>query len=122
MEYNWCCSNPECRRKNVINESKIREAKDKNLRVYLVCGTCGMVHNWRIPPSEKGWLISIPFTEVFARLPTGKSSDGKYLDYLGANLDRNNFLIKYGIDPELYLNWKKNGKPRYKSLCDPDDM
>jgi len=52
-------------------------------------------------------LASMPsFHGVFARLPIGKHMTD-YISIILGHLDLNNFRIKYGIDPEIYLKWKK---------------
>jgi hypothetical protein len=119
-ELKWCCKNQDCKRMNFVDSSHVEEAMKKNLKVLLICGTCGFVHNQSKMngPEEKSWLACIPYTSTESRLPMGKLTDDNYLDYAGRPCNRNDFILKYGIDPKRYLNWRDAGKPKSKVVCE----
>jgi hypothetical protein len=118
--YKWCCKNTECKRQNIADVSAIEEAKKAREQIYLICGTCGVVQMWSgsICSNGKDWLQCLPFKGTEMTMPLGKTDKGKYLDYQGSAIERDDFIIKYGVDPELYLIWVKNGKPKYKNICE----
>jgi hypothetical protein len=93
---------------------------ERNQKVLLICGTCGYVHEQgkMNGPEKTNYLACIPYTSTESRLPMGMLPDGNYLDYTGRPCNREDFIIKYGIDPKRYLNWRDAGKPRYKNVCE----
>jgi hypothetical protein len=116
----WCCRNAECKRINLMDKSIVEMAKAKNKRLLMVCGTCGYVYQFEEKDIARGgsWLECIPFREMERHLPTGTISNGTYEDYQGESWSINDFIERYGVDPELYLNWVKAGKPKYSQTCD----
>ena len=103
---------------NLVDISKIEDAVKRGLKINLICGTCGYVHhldNSRKFGSEI--LYCIPYDGLKKNLPSGRRPDGKYLDYMGRSYDRNDFIMKFGIDPETHLKWIEARKPRPKHIC-----
>ncbi len=123
--YKWCCRNMECKRQNLVDSGQLEQDKKDRSHVYLICGTCGMVHIWSgsISSDGKDWLRCLPFSGTEMKFPKGKIPANtpemeRYIDYQGFALGREDFIVKYGIDPEIYLNWQAQGKPKYKNRCE----
>lgn len=116
----YCCKNGDCKRLNAVDEDLIKELEAKKLKVNLICGTCGYVHNYtgKIGTSRGAdYIECLPFVGVEKRLPTGRISGGDYQDYQGKPIARQVAIDAHGIDPERYLNWKDAGYPQYKTIC-----
>ncbi|MHC1631524.1 MAG: hypothetical protein ACXQT4_04430 [Methanotrichaceae archaeon] len=108
----------ECNSENIIEDSEICNEG----RTLVVCGNCGLVNETtseRIRDAlndQDNWLICIPFTGPERRLPLGKieTADGMMLYVTAADmanrLTRNEFIMKYGNDPEITL--KRMGRDR----------
>jgi hypothetical protein len=116
----WCCRNGECKRMNLQDNSIVKMAEEKNKRLLMVCGTCGYVYQFKERDTTRGgnWLVCIPFMGMEKHLPTGTISSGTYEDYQGKSWSINDFIEKYGVDPDLYLKWVKARKPKYSQVCD----
>jgi hypothetical protein len=108
----WVCTNSECRKVNLMDVSVVEMARKKKKKLILVCGNCGYVSTSEDSvEKEKNWLDCIPFTGLQKRLPSHKLGNNKYLDNEGRSYDRNEYIYKHGVDPEIYLNWRNRGSP-----------
>lgn len=115
----WCCKNQECKRMNLVESSKVDDAMKRKQKILLICGTCGYVHTQGMMKGPEGtnYLECIPYTNTELRPPIGRTPGG-YTGDMGQEYNREDFILKYGIDPERYLLWRKAGKPRYKTVCE----
>lgn len=115
----WCCRNPECKRKNLQDNSIVKMAEEKKKRLLMVCGTCGFVHQFKQKDETKGgsWLVCIPFKGMEKNLPTGMNSAGQFYDFQGKAWSVNDYIEEYGVDPNLYLKWVNARKPKYSLVC-----
>jgi hypothetical protein len=66
----------------------------------------------KIGRKEKDWLNCVPLMESEKRLPSGKLSANYYSDHEGKSWDREEYILKYGVDPEIYLKWRDRGSRR----------
>jgi hypothetical protein len=119
-EVKWCCKNPQCKRLNLVESSRVEDVMKKSQKVLLICGTCGYVHNQGNlkGPEKANYLECIPYTAAESRLPTGRLPNGSYSDYMGRQCNREDFIIEYGIDPKIWCDWRDAGMPRYKTVCE----
>jgi hypothetical protein len=117
--YEWCCKNPDCKMKNQAEEKQIDEAKQKGLKVLLVCANCGLGHDFvKIGTLQSpNWLACIPFEGWEARVPDGIRPDGKIVDYQGKAFDPDDFETTNGVDAEQWLKWVNAGKPKPPNKC-----
>lgn len=103
---------------NLVDISKIDDAVKRGKKINLICGTCGYVHHLdNSRDFGPDFLYCIPYDGLEKNLPQGRSADGKYLDYMGRSYDRDDFIMKFGTDPETYLKWKEAKKPRPNHTC-----
>jgi len=112
--YIWCYKNPECKMQNLVDQSQIDVALEESLKSLLICANCGLGNSGIKRRTSKGgdFLECIPFEGWEQRLPTGRYPNGKFVDFQGRKLDKNDFIETYGIDPDQYLNWRDARKPR----------
>lgn len=112
--YKWCCKNPDCRFKNVAEQSQINETLKAGDYPALECAWCGIIHNFVEKGTKEGanFLECIPFKGWEKRVPKGSNPDGTFQDYLGKTMDADTMITLYGIDPEQYLKWRDAGKPK----------
>jgi hypothetical protein len=105
---------------NLIDSLQVEEATKNKQMVLLICGTCGFVHSQdkMNGPEKANYLACNPLTTTESRLPSGRLPGDNYCDYLGKACNREDFIIKYGIDPKIYLYWRDAGKPKYKHVCE----
>lgn len=115
----WCCKNPECKMKNLAEEKQIDAAKQKGLKLLLLCANCGLGHNFTKmgTPRNQNWLACIPFTGWETKLPSGMNPDGTVTDYTGKPFDPDTFTTTYGVDAEQWLKWVNAGKPKPPMKC-----
>jgi hypothetical protein len=102
-----------CGATNHIDFSSIKEKLGKT-RVILFCRVCGRVHEpQRIGASaesgqkERNWLRCIPFSSPDISVPRGRSINAAtgetfWSDSRGFNLTSEQFMMKHGINPEIY--------------------
>jgi hypothetical protein len=112
--YTWQCETPGCKMRNSVQKDQIENALRKDLRPLLICFCCGYVYQFAKKGSGKGedWVDCIPYLGTEKSLPSGRLPDGTFSDYQGKSHSRDAFIIKYGVDPERYLQWFDSGKPK----------
>jgi hypothetical protein len=117
--YPWCCTNPDCKMKNLAEQKQIDEAKQKGLKLLLVCANCGLGHKFlKIgTPNNPDWCACLPFKGWEAKLPTAINPDGTVKDYQGKSFDPDTFTTTYGVDGVQYIKWRDSGKPKPPIKC-----
>jgi hypothetical protein len=115
--FNWCCQNRECRALNIIDKKKYFDAIAAKRNVILVCSNCGVTSK---PPSltdnPTNLLKCIPFENGISSFPVGRDPEG-WRDGNGKSWSRKDYLDRYGIDPQIFFDWTKNGKPKPAKQC-----
>jgi hypothetical protein len=77
-------------------------------------GLVGMYMHIKKNKKFSDYLKDIPFNGQEKRPPTGKNPDGTFKDYNSSEKDwkKEEFIIEFGVDPDLYLKWRDAGKPK----------
>jgi hypothetical protein len=119
LYYTWMCTNRECKSINKEKKESIDKIISQGKDLNIFCQICGFAPmSNRLPLQDRSGKATnsgscITFTGEESRLPLGRTPDGFYRDVNGDKVEAEKFY-KMGIDPDIYLNWVRNGKPRGK--------
>jgi hypothetical protein len=117
--YRWKCTNRYCGATNEIPRQRVHESIANNKVLVLVCRNCGYASNRdesSNPEPENSWLPCVKWNGPEQREPLGLTPAG-WISAEGEQfLTTKQFLLKYGINPEINWRWRS---PYIRSFGDP---
>jgi hypothetical protein len=111
--FSFRCMNPDCEAENRIDTSLITAAEQTGKKIVVVCGNCGAAFSYNpITQSLSPLYKTVNVSGIHPHSQPVGIIAGGYKDYMGRVLGRVEFLKKHGVDPRIYWQWIKRGRPR----------